>query len=194
MGPSGRWRRVELNSNILHRYSGSYSVGWPKIAPAHAAENSMKSWWAREDSNLQPSGYERAESIAKYNETNRLRANPITFEANKLRGFIGCPLAGRSRWGLIRMSEIFGRHVRSWLQALEPTAEGEGAYVQEVRSLARMGQRFYMECTPGYYNSEGAVGNRSGFFSDMYGAGPLAFFDKLAEWRGTGELPGMALS
>jgi cyclohexanone monooxygenase len=79
-------------------------------------------------------------------------------------------------------------------QALEPTAEGEDAYVREVRSLARMGQRFYMECTPGYYNSEGAVGNRSGFFSDMYGAGPLRFFEKLAEWRASGELPGMALS
>jgi cation diffusion facilitator CzcD-associated flavoprotein CzcO len=79
-------------------------------------------------------------------------------------------------------------------QALEPTAEAEDAYVQEVRSLARMGQRFYMECTPGYYNSEGAVGNRSGFFSDMYGAGPLPFFEKLAEWRASGEMPGLALS
>jgi cation diffusion facilitator CzcD-associated flavoprotein CzcO len=78
--------------------------------------------------------------------------------------------------------------------ALEPTAEAEEAYVQEVRSLARMGQRFYMECTPGYYNSEGAVGNRSGFFSDMYGAGPLPFFEKLAAWRASGELPGIALS
>src|SRR5580693_1853950 len=67
--------------------------------------------------------------------------------------------------------------------ALEPTAEGEDAYVQEVRSLARMGQRFYRECTPGYYNSEGETGNRRGFFSDMYGAGPLKFFDKLANWR-----------
>ena len=62
-------------------------------------------------------------------------------------------------------------------QALEPTAEAVDAYVQEVRSLARIGQRFYTECTPGYYNSEGAVGNRSGFFSDMYGAGPLRFFE-----------------
>jgi len=76
---------------------------------------------------------------------------------------------------------------------LEPTAEAEEAYVQEVRSLARMGQRFYSECTPGYYNSEGAVGNRSGFFSDMYGAGPLRFFELLAEWRATGELPGLTL-
>ncbi|HEY2707897.1 MAG TPA: NAD(P)/FAD-dependent oxidoreductase [Caulobacteraceae bacterium] len=77
--------------------------------------------------------------------------------------------------------------------ALEPTAEGEDAYVQEVRSLARMGQRFYTECTPGYYNSEGARDNRSGFFSDMYGAGPLRFFDLLAEWRATGEMPGIEL-
>ena len=32
------------------------------------------------------------------------------------------------------------------------------------------------DCTPGYYNSEGQAGNRQGFFSDMYGAGPLVFF------------------
>jgi cation diffusion facilitator CzcD-associated flavoprotein CzcO len=79
-------------------------------------------------------------------------------------------------------------------EVLEPTAEGEDAYVQEVRSLARLGQRFYTECTPGYYNSEGATGNRSGFFSDMYGAGPLRFFEKLEEWRASDDLPGMALS
>jgi cation diffusion facilitator CzcD-associated flavoprotein CzcO len=78
-------------------------------------------------------------------------------------------------------------------KVLEPTAEAEEAYVQEVRSLARMGQRFYAECTPGYYNSEGAPGNRSGFFSDMYGAGPLRFFEKLAEWRAEGTMPGLEL-
>jgi cation diffusion facilitator CzcD-associated flavoprotein CzcO len=77
--------------------------------------------------------------------------------------------------------------------SLEPTAEAEAAYVEEVRSLARMGQRFYSECTPGYYNSEGASGNRNGFFSDMYGAGPLRFFEVLAAWRGEGTMPGIAL-
>ena len=78
-------------------------------------------------------------------------------------------------------------------QALEPTAEAVEAYVQEVRSLARMGQRFYTECTPGYYNSEGAVGNRSGFFSDMYGAGPLRFFEVLQGWRADGRMEGLEL-
>ncbi len=77
---------------------------------------------------------------------------------------------------------------------LEPTAEAEDAYVGEIRSMARLGERFYRECTPGYYNSEGAAGNRAGFFSDMYGAGPLAFFAKLAAWRADGRLEGLALS
>jgi cyclohexanone monooxygenase len=78
-------------------------------------------------------------------------------------------------------------------KVLEPTAEGEQAYVDEVMSLARLGTRFYTECTPGYYNSEGARGNRSGFFSNMYGAGPLRFFDLLREWRADGRLAGLDL-
>jgi cyclohexanone monooxygenase len=78
-------------------------------------------------------------------------------------------------------------------QVLEPTPEGVQAYVDEVRSLARMGLRFYQECTPGYYNSEGATGNRTGFFSEMYGAGPLKFFEVLEAWRATGKMEGVAL-
>jgi cyclohexanone monooxygenase len=80
------------------------------------------------------------------------------------------------------------------VRAVEPTAEAEQAYVDEVKSLARVGERFYRECTPGYYNSEGAEGNRQGFFSEMYGAGPLRFFEVLAGWRASGDLPGMTLS
>ncbi|HEY4940857.1 MAG TPA: NAD(P)/FAD-dependent oxidoreductase [Rhizomicrobium sp.] len=78
-------------------------------------------------------------------------------------------------------------------QVLEPTAEAERSYVDEVRSLARLGTRFYTECTPGYYNSEGAVGNKGGFFSDMYGAGPLRFFEVLDAWRANGRLEGLDL-
>jgi cyclohexanone monooxygenase len=78
-------------------------------------------------------------------------------------------------------------------RVVEPSAAAEDAYLQEVRSLARLGQRFYRECTPGYYNSEGAAGNRQGFFSDMYGAGPLRFFEVLEAWRDTGALEGLEL-
>ncbi len=78
-------------------------------------------------------------------------------------------------------------------KALEPTPDGEFAYVQEVKGLARIGERFYRECTPGYYNSEGAAGNRNGFFSEMYGAGPLRFFEVLEEWRANGRMEGLEL-
>lgn len=76
---------------------------------------------------------------------------------------------------------------------LELTAEAEDAYVQEVKRLSGIGESFYRECTPGYYNSEGAAGNRNGFFSETYGAGSLVFFDMLERWRSEGSLQGFAL-
>ena len=66
--------------------------------------------------------------------------------------------------------------------------------VQEVRSLARRSERFYNECTPGYYNSEGAAGNKNGFFAESYGAGSLIFFDMLDKWRKDGRLDGLQVS
>ena len=77
---------------------------------------------------------------------------------------------------------------------VEATAEAEAAYVQEIRDLAVIGTRFYTECTPGYYNSEGSAGNRNGFFSEMYGAGPIVFFKILADWRARGDLQGLDLT
>jgi cation diffusion facilitator CzcD-associated flavoprotein CzcO len=88
---------------------------------------------------------------------------------------------------------IVGEAKARGAEVVEPTPEAVDAYVKEVRSLARLGLRFYMECTPGYYNSEGAAGNRQGFFSDMYGAGPLKFFEVLKAWRDAGTLPGLKL-
>ena len=76
---------------------------------------------------------------------------------------------------------------------VEPTAEAEGDYVKLIRSLARMGERFYMECTPGYYNSEGEPGNKHGFFSETYGAGSVKFFELLKGWRDEGSMKGLAL-
>jgi len=83
---------------------------------------------------------------------------------------------------------------RHGYNTLEPTAEAEDEYVQEVRRLSVAGSRFYTECTPGYYNSEGAAGNKNGFFSEVHGAGNLVFFERLKQWREDGGLPGFALS
>jgi cyclohexanone monooxygenase len=79
-------------------------------------------------------------------------------------------------------------------EVIEPSAEAEEAYVQEVIATARYSEKFYTECTPGYYNSEGEAGNRKGFLTDLYGAGPIVFFDKLAKWRDAGGMEGIQVS
>jgi cyclohexanone monooxygenase len=79
-------------------------------------------------------------------------------------------------------------------KVVEVSAEAEHDYVDEVKQFANVGARFYAECTPGYYNSEGRPGNHSGFFSDMHGAGPIRFFEMLEEWRDDGKLRGLNLN
>jgi cation diffusion facilitator CzcD-associated flavoprotein CzcO len=75
-------------------------------------------------------------------------------------------------------------------QAIEPTAEAEADWVQTIRDTPLQNERFFSECTPGYYNAEGKLGN-GGFFSDLYGAGPLVFYDLVNDWRATGEMKGL---
>ena len=75
---------------------------------------------------------------------------------------------------------------------VEPSPEAVDAYVTEVKSLAGTNAGFFEECTPGYYNSEGAKGNRNGFFSDIYAAGSLRYFEILADWR-NGGMPGLTM-
>ncbi len=73
---------------------------------------------------------------------------------------------------------------------VEATVEGEEAWVREMESKAKLGEKFRAECTPGYYNNEGKAGNPNGFFSGSYGAGPIKFFQILDAWRESGELEG----
>ena len=51
-------------------------------------------WWAREDSNLQPSGYERATFTGKINKYWHFRARSLTNVRVWLRRFIGYLLVG----------------------------------------------------------------------------------------------------
>ncbi|MFN0025856.1 MAG: flavin-containing monooxygenase [Acidimicrobiales bacterium] len=78
-------------------------------------------------------------------------------------------------------------------ETIEATIEAEDAWVEDIRRAATLGTRFYRECTPGYYNSEGKLGNPIGFLSGTYIEGPIKFFKLLDEWRATDELPGVTL-
>ena len=78
---------------------------------------------------------------------------------------------------------------------VEPSKDGQDAWVGTIRELAIDNSAFELSCTPGYYNNEGrggAEGNGS-FLGDFYAPGFYAFEELLAEWRATGDLDGLEL-
>ena len=77
---------------------------------------------------------------------------------------------------------------------IEATLEAEDMWLAEMQDKARIAERFYAECTPGYYNNEGKLDTSNGFFAGTYGAGPIRFFRILNDWRSTGRLEGVELT
>jgi cyclohexanone monooxygenase len=88
---------------------------------------------------------------------------------------------------------IIGEAREQNLRTVEASAQAEEEWVQTIISLARLGQKFLEECTPGYYNNEGKPGERSGQ-NTAYGAGSPAFFQLMEEWRQEGSLAGLELT
>ena len=79
-------------------------------------------------------------------------------------------------------------------QCIEVTETAEEAWVQEIRRLANAEVRaFLQECTPGYYNREGGLGDNEGGLFSTYSPGINAFNQLLREWREKGDLKGMEL-
>jgi cyclohexanone monooxygenase len=120
------------------------------------------------------------------------------------RGFPNCFIVSNSQSGFTanfpHMLNEQSKHIAYLVKScaerqaktIEPSAEAEAEWVSTIVSLAVLRQRFFEECTPGYYNNEGkpnALAARNGF----YGAGPVAFVKLLEGWRAEGSLKGLEL-
>jgi cyclohexanone monooxygenase len=75
---------------------------------------------------------------------------------------------------------------------VEAGEEAEAAWVQTIIDMAQYNVRFLESCTPGYYNNEGRPAERS-VRNSSYGAGAIAFFKVLDDWRRRGDLAGLEL-
>jgi cyclohexanone monooxygenase len=75
---------------------------------------------------------------------------------------------------------------------VEASEEAEAAWVQTIIDMAQYNVRFLESCTPGYYNNEGRPAERS-IRNSSYGAGAIAFFKVLDDWRSRGDLAGLEL-
>ncbi len=78
---------------------------------------------------------------------------------------------------------------------VEPSQDGQDAWVATVRDLSIDNSAFELSCTPGYYNNEGRGGaeGNGAFLGDFYSPGFYAFDDLIAEWRSNGDLDGLVL-
>ena len=82
---------------------------------------------------------------------------------------------------------------RRELRTIEPTAEAEHAWAQEVVASARGRQAYQAECTPGYYNNEGHFDPVLAT-NGAYWRGPTAFIRILDAWRRDGRLEGLEVA
>jgi cyclohexanone monooxygenase len=75
--------------------------------------------------------------------------------------------------------------------SVEPSAEAVQDFLDDFWSKKRKADRFWAECTPGFFNNEGNVSGTNGFFSDIYGGGIRKFFANFQAWRDSGDMVGM---
>jgi len=129
-----------------------------------------------------------------------------TFHGVMTNEFPNCFFIGRTQTGA-SLNLLFGithqvDHVtyivdqaeKRGVRSVEPTAEAVEAYLDDFRKNARNAERFWAECTPGFYNNEGDISKKNGYFTDSYGGGAKKFFDMLQAWRDSESLEGLKLS
>ncbi len=136
--------------------------------------------------------------------TEKWKDGVATLHGMHTRGFPNCFIMGNAQTGFTvnyphaldeqsrHLAYIIERAIESKARTIEVSAEAEAAWVQTIIQLAILGREFLEACTPGYYNNEGKPGERSGQ-NAQYGAGSIAFFKILEDWRAKGDLAGLEI-
>ncbi|MCU1476896.1 MAG: monooxygenase, partial [Subtercola sp.] len=94
------------------------------------------------------------------------------------------------------VAHIVSTAIDSGADTIEATKEAVDAWVEEIRSSPanKTSFQFYLDCTPGYYNSEGKAKSMDDLFTGgRYGGGALAYYKLLEDWS-DGRLEGFTIS
>jgi cyclohexanone monooxygenase len=137
--------------------------------------------------------------------TGRWATGVRTLHGMHSRGFPNCFIMGNQQSGFTvnypHMLNEQSKHIAyivrhaldRGLRTVEVSEEAEAKWIETILSLARFGAQFLEDCTPGYYNNEGKVSERSAQ-NGFYGGGSEAFFKLLRDWRAAGALEGLELA
>ncbi len=137
--------------------------------------------------------------------TEKWRDGAATLHGFSTRGFPNCFLVTMTQTGqspnFSHVIDEQSQHIaylvdqarRRGARTIEPTTDAEQGWVQEVVRAASGRLRYLAECTPGYYNNEGALTELAAK-NGAYWRGPTAFLRRLEEWRSEGELAGLEMT
>jgi cyclohexanone monooxygenase len=90
------------------------------------------------------------------------------------------------------LAYILGTAAARGATTVEAGRDAQDAWTREIVTSTEQRRAFLEECTPGYYNNEGQLDERSARHLS-YGRGPIAYVRRLREWRESGELSGLEL-
>ncbi|OJH40520.1 monooxygenase [Cystobacter ferrugineus] len=91
---------------------------------------------------------------------------------------------------------IIERCLKSGIETIEPSERAQQQWWEVILgSLQKGGVSFGgSECTPGYYNNEGAKADPNDVRNAPYGGGTLGFIDILRDWRKGDDLAGLEVT
>ncbi len=154
-------------------------------------------------------GYTRRSGYELYGRSGvslseKWRDGVATLHGMHARGFPNCFIVSNSQSGFTanfpHMLNEQSKHIayiiehcaNRQVRTVEASELAEDEWVKTIQSLAIMRQKFFEECTPGYYNNEGKLSPLAAR-NGPYGAGPIAFVKVLEDWRAKGDLEGLEL-
>ncbi len=129
-----------------------------------------------------------------------------TFHGFQSRGFPNCFFMGVTQSGFTanfpHMLDEQSQHIAYIIEhamarqarVVEASAQAEADWVATIKRLKANNQKFFMECTPGYYNNEGKPGQANSLLDAQYGGGPEEFFGIIRQWRDEGSLRGLEIA
>ncbi|KLO30427.1 monooxygenase [Mycolicibacter heraklionensis] len=123
------------------------------------------------------------------------RGFPNQFHTGFIQGGVSANTTAMFEQQAEHIAYIIAEALNRGATVVEPSQEGQNAWVNTIRELAFDNSAFDLSCTPGYYNNEGrGFGEASrSFLGEVYSPGFYAFDDLLKQWRDAGDLNGLEL-
>lgn len=93
------------------------------------------------------------------------------------------------------VADVVDHARRAGARVVEPTIDAETAWLDLLESADDTSMLGDPDCTPGYYNNEGApIGRRERLGAIGHPQGPMGFFEHLDRWRASGRFDGLNFS